>query len=99
MFGRKKPPLSEQLATLAECGIVPRDGVTEDDLIASLGEDAFLEQPYLMAMVALGGESETTYEPLSDTIWHFDTECIEDHGAYVAIAERMRTMAKGDLPL
>ena len=34
-----------------------------------------------------------------DSIWHFDTECIEDHGAYIAIAERMRNLADGDLPL
>lgn len=45
-------------------------------------------------------DSEAEYAGyLSDNIWHFDTECIEDHGSYVTIAERMAALAQGDLPL
>jgi len=32
-------------------------------------------------------------------LWHFDTECIEDHGDYRRIVERMVEMAQGSLPL
>ncbi len=35
----------------------------------------------------------------SDNIWHFDTECIEDHGDYARIAKRMKILAQGDLPI
>ena len=35
----------------------------------------------------------------SNQVWHFDAECIEDHGSYKAIANRMVTLAQGALPL
>jgi hypothetical protein len=31
--------------------------------------------------------------------WHFDVACIEDHGDYSRIAERMQTLAQGSLPI
>lgn len=39
------------------------------------------------------------FEWASDDIWHFDTECIEDHGAYVTVLDRFVILAKGALPL
>jgi hypothetical protein len=35
----------------------------------------------------------------SDSIWHLDTECIEDHGDYKRLADRMVTLTQGALPL
>ena len=32
-------------------------------------------------------------------MWHFDSECIEDRGAYVRIAERIRDLTGGRLAL
>jgi hypothetical protein len=32
-------------------------------------------------------------------VWHFDTECVEDHGDYKKIACRMATLARGQLRL
>lgn len=54
-----------------------------------------------MVLAVLGGEIEEHPwgRRFSDNIWHFDTECIEDHGAYIAITKRMRDLAGGDLPL
>jgi hypothetical protein len=60
-----------------------------------------LETDPHLVLVQLGGEVEA--EPwgrrFCDALWHFDTECIEDHGAYARIAERLRVLAGPDLPL
>jgi hypothetical protein len=54
------------------------------------------------------GHSDKTYcdcpqcaafERASDDIWHFDTECIEVHGDYVAIANQFVSLAKEALPI
>jgi hypothetical protein len=36
---------------------------------------------------------------MSTNVWHFDTECIEDHGDYSKIAHRFVELAAGNLPL
>jgi hypothetical protein len=97
---RTGPSLEEQLQILAECGIRSRPGITTDHLLRSGDRALFEADPFRLAAVRLGGEAEEPpYEPFSDDIWHFDTECIENEGDYVAIAERMRDLAGGALPL
>jgi hypothetical protein len=74
--------------------------VSVDQFLEHWGADEFQKEPFLLALLALGGETqEPPYEPLSDHVWHLDTECIEGHGSYVHVAERMRDLAQGDLPI
>jgi hypothetical protein len=97
---RGAPSLEEQLRILAEGGIRPRPGVSVDQLTTNWGPEEFEKEPFLLALVALGSVTEAPpYEPFSDNVWHLDTECIEDEGSYVFIAERMRDLAQGDLPV
>jgi hypothetical protein len=67
---------------------------TTEALLQEWSAVQFEQDPYLLVAVALGGEP-----PLSENLWHFDAECIEDHGAYAAIAGRLRDLARGDLPI
>ena len=54
----------------------------------------------MLLLIVLGGEAEEEpYGFLSLNIWHFDTECIEDHGDYARIAMRMEELAGGDFSL
>jgi hypothetical protein len=60
---------------------------------------AYEAEPFLLLLVVMGGSpEEEPFEYLSDAIWHFDTECIVDHGDYAAIARRMSVLSGGDLP-
>jgi hypothetical protein len=104
----KVPPttvsLEEQLRALAECGISLSASVAPDLLARSVSRERYEKEPYILLLCAMGEEAETDSQAehksfLSDNIWHFDTECIEGHGAYVAIAKRMAVLAQGDLPL
>jgi len=93
-----------QLLTLADCGITLAPGVTPEALLESFDREAFEAEPYRLLLACMGGEAETESQASetgypSDNIRHFDTECIEDHGAYAAIARRMKDLARGALPL
>jgi hypothetical protein len=94
----------KQLSTLANCGIKLAPGVAAEALLESFDREAFEAEPYRLLLVCMGGDAESESQAgeigyPSDNIWHFDTECIEDHGAYAAIARRMKDLAQGELPL
>jgi hypothetical protein len=102
--GTANVPLEEQLRTLAACGIGLAPGLGPEALAISFDRTAFESDPYRLALVVMGSEAETEAQAtpsgyLSDQIWHFDTECIEDHGAYATITARLKTLAQGALPL
>lgn len=93
-------PLEKQLKTLSDCGIKLLPGITIEHLLSSFDREIYEQDPFEFLLITLGGEIEV--EPFgffTDNIWHFDTECIEDHGDYTMIAHRMMTLAGGTLPL
>ncbi len=96
---KSKSTFEEQLQNLADCGIKLRPQFSSDVLFEEWTLEEFEEEPYELLLTALGGDKEVGTEqwiPISSDIFYFDTECIEDHGAYVTIAERMRDLAGGD---
>jgi hypothetical protein len=85
----------QQLSTLASCGINLAAGVEPEALLESFDRAAFEAEPYRRMLQCMGGEAESESQAgengyPSDNIWHFDTERIEDHGFYAAIARRMK---------
>lgn len=92
------PTLEEQLQRLGDCGIGLAEECTVDDLLQLSSRSAIEKQPYLHLLYILGNEgAPASY--LSNDIWHFDTECIEDHGDYARIIQRMSELTKGALPV
>jgi len=70
------------------------------DLLESWPRENFEEPGFNLALVGLGmTEERPPWRLHSVNTWHFDTECIEDNGAYVRIAERMAEMTQGSLVL
>ena len=103
---RQRVPISfeQQLLTLANCGITLAPRVVAESFFESFNREAFEADPYRLLLACMGSEAPGKPQPgetghRSDNIWHFDTECIEDHGSYAAIARRMRDLAQGELPL
>jgi hypothetical protein len=88
--------LERQIAILAECGILLPDGLSIETLVNECGLEAFEDDPFRSLIIDIGRDD---LEVPSEHFWHFDTECIYDHGDYVRIAERMRTLARGALPI
>jgi hypothetical protein len=71
------------------------DTATPEVLLEEWSREQFQEDPYRVAVVVPGHERS----PHAANLWHFDTERIEDHDACRLIAERLRYMGRGDLPL
>lgn len=92
--------LEEQLDLLSTCGVRLVPEVNTANLLASSDRQAFEKEPFVHLLCVMGGELDV--EPFiyaSDDIWHFDTECIEDHNDYVKIAQRLVDLAGDALPL
>jgi hypothetical protein len=99
-LSRKKPTLEEQLAVLSRSGILPNDNFSMQQLLHESGREPFEESPFILLLCALGDESELEpCLPLSNNVWHLDTECIENDGDYVRVAQRMAVLAGDTLEL
>src|SRR5215510_11358547 len=100
-FGKKKT-VESLLAGARSVGIGLRPGVNPESLFAEWSKEQIQEGGFEMLFVALGGEQ---FEPktfntlgfLSDDVWHFDSEAIEDHGSYTRIVENCCRISGGDL--
>lgn len=97
-----KPAVSvaEALEELTAIGIRRRDGVSDEDLLISLGGTMAAPVDMVLLLCVLGGEVERgKFGRISDDLWHVDAECIEDNGDYIRLLERFVILAKGALPL
>jgi predicted DNA-binding WGR domain protein len=97
---RVRLSVEEQLDNLCACGISLKTEIDRDIIYSIFDEEEYEREPYTLLLIALGGEAEEEpYGFISSDIWHFDTECIEDHGDYARIAMRMEELAGGTVPL
>jgi hypothetical protein len=104
MFGifgaRSKDPLTleRKLEILAECGLSLAPPFTAESLLESWPREQFEKPGFAMTLVGLGmTEERPPWRIHCVNVWHLDTECIEDTGSYVRIAERMAELTQGSL--
>jgi hypothetical protein len=92
--------LEEKLELLARLGFRLEEPFKVEDLLTSWNRAVFEKPGFNMVLVGLGMTEECPpWRKHCANIWHFDTECIENDGAYVRIAERMKSLAQGSLPI
>lgn len=86
--------LYAQFDTLAECGIVPNEGVGPAAFLVRHGEREYETSPFKLLLSELGTDSlEPPGLPLSDNVWHMRAECIAGSGDYVRVGRRMAALA------
>jgi hypothetical protein len=90
--------LEQQLEKLAACGIHLQREFSASTLLEEFAREKYEERPYVGAVIAMAGASASG-APLSNNLFHLDTECIDDSGAYTRIAERMGDLAQGELKI
>lgn len=93
----KKLTIERQLRNLQKAGIRPRTGLEMSEFI-KFRHEAFEADPYKLLLIALGGVTHAN-EPVSDNVWYLELDSIRRTGDYTAIAERMRDLAQGSLPI
>ena len=92
--------MAAALDQLAHVGIGVRADVAQEDLLDSLGGSMESPVDWVQLLCVLGSEVERgDFQRISDDIFHFDAECIEDTGDYVTLIGRFAILAKGALPL
>ena len=97
---RNRPSVAAALQQMERAGIRVREGITTEDLLYSLGGTMESPTDWVGLLCVLGSEVERgEFQRISDDIWHFDAECIEDHGAYVAVVDRFVALTRGLLPI
>lgn len=105
---QKNIPIEEKWETLMNLGFALNAGITKQDLLDNedwktiFEEDPFDEEnPYESLYFALGDffEREEDSIPLTNHLWHFDTECIDDPNAYTWIMENLSRLSRGELVL
>ncbi|MBN1763987.1 MAG: hypothetical protein JW860_01915 [Sedimentisphaerales bacterium] len=92
--------LEQKLEVLAGCGLRLAEPFTVDDLLTSWNREDYEGAGFNLVLVGLGmTEEQEPWRNHCVNLWHFDTECIQDHGDYKRIVERMAEMTQGSLLL
>ncbi|MBE1441251.1 hypothetical protein [Paenibacillus sp. OAS669] len=90
----------DQLQELDKVGIKLIENIPQDILLQDITKDKYEEKPYILLLISLGSEtylSDGGFSHISNDIWYLDTECIEDHGDYIRIIERICELVKTDI--
>ena len=90
--------LEQQLENLVTCGVRLRPEFSVATLLEQFSRERYEQRPYVGAIIAMAGEDKNG-TPLSDNLFHLDTETFDSPGAYAHLTERMRDLAQGDLPI
>ena len=92
--------LYAQLNELAECGIVPREGIGPAELVERHSDRDYETSPFKLLLSVLGTDSkEPPYLPLSGNVWLMHADCAAHRGDYSKIANRMAALAGDALPI
>ena len=89
--------LEEQIENLETCGVRMKPEFTVETLLAEFTREKYEERPYIGAVITMAGYADG--EPISNNLFHLDTESFVGEGDYAHLAERMRDLAQGDLPI
>lgn len=87
-----------QLETFNKLGFELNPGTSISDIDRWGNKKEFEDQPYVMLYITLGQTIEReAWTPLTDRVWDFDTEAIEDHGAYIEIRKNLERISRGEV--
>lgn len=96
-----KKIIQNKLDILAGMGIRAKDEDFIEWLLEDWGKDRDESDLFTEVLYSLFGEREVNgiWTPLSDDVYWFDEECIEDDSDYECIIKRLSEITKGELSL
>ncbi len=90
--------LEIQLKAFKELGFEFNEGATKEDILNMWGREKLESEPFSLLYISLGTTVEREpWTPITNQCCLFDTEAIEDNGAYIRIIENMKRISKGEL--
>lgn len=95
---KKTISFEQQMETFTKLGFKLNPGIAISDVDRWGGKKEFEKPPYMMLYITLGQTIEREpWTPLTDRVWDFDTEAIEDNGAYIEIMKNLERISQGEL--
>jgi hypothetical protein len=94
----KTIPFRSQWETFQRLGFELNPGI-DKSVINELQKNVSSErEPYVDLYVDLGTTiQKEPWTPLTNRVWNFDVEAIEDHGAYVEIMKNLERISRGEI--
>lgn len=85
-----------------QCNHLNKIGIkilNEEYLGLDLSKKEYKKSPYIQLLISMGSkiEDKSGFVYPSNNVWNLDRECIEDHGDYVRIVERIAEMIYPEL--
>lgn len=94
----KTVSFENQLETFNKLGFTLNKNVEISDIDRWENKQEFEKESYSLLYTTLGQTIEREpWTPLTDRCWDFDTEAIEDHGAYVEIMKNLERISRGEI--
>ena len=93
----RRVPVDQQWATFRGLGFELNPGV-DNNILERARAHKTEQTPYFDLYIELGGTIEKEpWTPLTDRVWNFDIEAIEDHGAYIDIMKNLGRITRGEI--
>ncbi len=87
-----------QMETFRKLGFALNSSIDESVVDDLRRDKSIVERPYAILYMELGRTiQKEPWTPLTDRCWDFDTEAIEDHGAYVEIVRNLERITRGEI--
>lgn len=96
---KKRLRVEDQYANVSKYGIKLKEEISLHRIL-DFDVIHYESKPYRLILISLGSgiyNEDDKFSYASDDIWHFDTECIYDHGDYVKIVQRLFALSKQEL--
>lgn len=94
----RRVPFDQQWVTFRDLGFELNPDVDKNVLERVRAYKTLEEKPYFDLYIELGRTIEKEpWTPLTDRVWNFDIEAIEDHGAYVDIIKNLGRISRGEI--
>ncbi len=98
-YQRKYPGVKQQLKIFKSLGFVLNEGVSDEDVYQMWGSETYKGyNPFTLLYIHLGSTMEKEpWTPITNQVWYFDTEAIEDSGSYVNILKNLERISQGEI--
>jgi len=92
--------LEQKLEILARSGFTFDMTSTIKSMLSEFTREDYERPGFDLVLIALGEREDLEQRSMKcENLWHFDTECIEDHGDYTRIVKCMTALTRGTLSL
>ncbi|TXK80680.1 hypothetical protein [Paenibacillus sp. N3.4] len=102
---KANPTLEEQINVLLRLGITFKESESSrlvNNLLVQFDRENYEQDPFYLLLTIIGAnlfDHNDNEIRMSNDVWNFDTECIDEENIYTKLLKDFINLAKGELPL